>query len=304
QAVGPDRVHVGGNIGGSLLDKLHAIQNDHWIVLELSSFMLDSLDQDAWSPGTAVVTNFAPNHLDWHGRIEDYTTAKQVILKHQSAGDRAILGQTVAHWPTNPGVERHAVKEMDRQIDLALPGQHNRFNAMCAITFAEAAAIGGINLLHSLGDFAGLPHRLQFVCEHHGVRYFNDSKSTTPDAAILALRSFDAGTVHIILGGYDKGSDLKPLAGLASQHCRVIYTIGTTGDAIADAAEASAGRAGIIRCGTLERAIKQITGRTQQGDVVLLSPGCASLDQFSNYEHRGAAFTEAVSKCPGDTDST
>ncbi len=293
-ALGPDRVHVGGNIGGSLLERVDRIGRDHWVVLELSSFMLETLDRDGWSPGVAVVTNIAPNHIDRHGSMEHYVSAKQAILRHQQAQDTAILGGSVGDWPLVAGVRRRVIDESDYDIELTLPGRHNRFNAMCALAAGEEIAVGGGNLSSSLADFIGLPHRLQFVTEFSGVRYFNDSKSTTPHSAELAIGSFPGGSVHAILGGYDKGSDLSGLARLAGAQCRAVYTIGATGEKIA--ASARDGAARVVQCNTLDRAVAAAVAAARQRDVVLLSPGCASWDQFENYEKRGDAFVEAVLK--------
>ena len=298
RTIGPDRVYTGGNIGGSLLDKLDRIGDDDWVVLELSSFMLELLGQDGWSPGVAVVTNIAPNHLDRHGSIEQYISAKQAILNHQQAQDTAILGGTVCDWPVVSGVERRVIDERDYDVELSLPGRHNRFNAMCALAVGEAVGVCGSDLSHRLADFAGLPHRLQFVAEHADVRYFNDSKSTTPQSAELAISSFAAGLVHAILGGYDKGSDLTGLARLAGSQCRAVYTIGVTGQVIADAVVG--GSADVVPCKTLDRAVAAAVARAQRGDVVLLSPGCASWDQFENYEKRGAQFVEKLLECVGE----
>lgn len=292
-ALGPDRVHVGGNIGGSLLESVDRIGRDHWVVLELSSFMLEALDRDRWSPGVAVVTNIAPNHLDRHGSMEDYVSAKQTLLRYQHAQDKAILGGSVADWPVGTGVTRCVVDDSDYDIEIAVPGRHNRFNAMCAISVGEMIVLQGENLLRSLADFSGLPHRLQFIAEHRGVRYYNDSKSTTPQSAELAIGGFPRHTVHAILGGCDKGSDLSGMASLAGLQCRAVYTIGATGETIAATAD-GAGRAGVVRCATLDRAVRSAVAAAQPGDVVLLSPGCASWDQFENYERRGAAFVEEV----------
>ena len=288
---------VGGNLGGSLLECVDQIGPEDWIVLELSSFMLEGLDEDRWSPGTAVVTNFSPNHLDRHGTLVDYAAAKQVILEHQRPGDTAILGATIADWPTKCGVERRVIEDRDVPIDLAVPGRHNRFNALCAIAAAQSTEAADLDLTGALADFPGLPHRLQFVCEHGGVKYVNDSKSTTPESALLALGSFEPGIVHAILGGYDKGSDLGPLADFASEHCRAIYTIGATGDVIAGAVR---DRGEVVRCGELKRAVAEAVRRARRGDIVLLSPACASWDQFDNFEGRGATFLEAVLQCTGE----
>ncbi len=294
------RAYVGGNIGGSLLDQLTAIQPTDWVVLELSSFMLEGLDADRWSPGVAVVTNIAPNHLDRHGDTHAYTHAKQAILRHQRPNDLALLGQTAADWATNPGVTRTLVPPPSHAIPLAIPGRHNQFNAGCARAVVKAIGVDDGTSPISLADFPGLPHRLQAVGEHRGVRYFNDSKATTPEAAMLAIASFTMdsptsprGRLHAILGGYDKRSDLTPLARTASKHCRAVYTIGATGDAIAAAAQQAGGT--VHRCETLDRAVEQAQRNAQPGDTVLLSPGCAAWDQFDHFEHRGAAFTQAVS---------
>ena len=317
-------VHLGGNLGGSLLNDLDRIGADDWVVLELSSFMLQGLREDRWSPHIAVITNLSPNHLDWHGTFESYRDAKQAILDFQDeAGDVAILGDGEPFSPRVKDVrilDAAALAARDRDLPpLLVPGPHNRLNAQVAIETCIAAGVPREQAIDALCDFAGLPHRLQLVCERAGVRYFNDSKCTTPQAAMLALQSFDPGIVHIILGGYDKGSDLAPLARFARQHCAAIYTLGATGDAIAAAAENAplnalesaqsnasapsttcAFASPVIRCGTLARALEETVTRIRVGDVVLLSPACASWDQFKNFEERGAAFVAAVLNCTGE----
>ena len=288
-------IWVGGNLGGSLLDNLDDIAADDWVVLELSSFMLHGLAEDKWSPHVAVVTNLVPNHLDWHGSLDAYVTAKQAILDYQQPGDVAILGAGVETRMS--ARTRRVVRVGDGDgvaLAPALPGAHNLTNAMSAIHAAAAAGVGSADAAAALADFTGLPHRLQLVAEHAGVRCYNDSKATTPEAARLAIASFAAGCVHAILGGFDKGSDLTALAHHARTHCRALYTIGATGDVIADAADAHDGSAEVVRCGELDTAVGAIVRRAQRGEVVLLSPGCASWDQFASYEQRGARFVEAV----------
>lgn len=309
--LGEQRVHVGGNLGGSLLGRAEAIGLEDWIVLELSSFMLDGLREDRWSPHVAVITNLAPNHLDWHGSFEAYALAKQAILDFQrdDDGDVAIGG---------PGVDKayHAIDHVKRfdarernawlvnaPFDLLIPGEHNQLNARLAAE-AVAAALGGEAAQHGryLADFSGLPHRLQLVAEHAGVRYFNDAKATTPEAAMLALEAFEPGRAHVILGGSDKGSDLTPLAERAAARCRGVYTIGQVGERIASAAEAAVpSEAEIVRCGDLAAAMRAIVQRVRRGDAVVLSPGCASYDQFANYEQRGERFVEAVLRHTSET---
>lgn len=301
-------IWVGGNIGGSLLDHVDEIGPDDWVVLELSSFMLHGLREGAhfhgWSPHIAVVTNISPNHLDWHGSFVDYAADKRVILDYQDT-DRgsAVFGpglhNTLDHRVRDMRFREQADVRANPRIELLLPGFHNQLNATLACDAAQCAGVDWVSAAQALADFPGLPHRLQFVLEHNGVRYYNDSKCTTPEAAELAIRSFEPGTAHIILGGYDKGSDLKPLAGFASEHCAGIYTIGVTGEVIATAAQAASAVCEVVRCETLDVAIREAVNRAKPGQVVLLSPACASWDQFDNYERRGERFIERVKQTIG-----
>jgi UDP-N-acetylmuramoylalanine--D-glutamate ligase len=279
------RAHFGGNIGGSLLNCLETIDRDDWVVLELSSAMLYWLGRDVgapgrpgWSPHVAVMTNFAPNHLDWHGTLEHYRRCKRSIFAYQRPGDHALLTDDLD--PAAP------------PVPLSIPGPHNQKNAQLAVAAACAAA-GLIpeKAAGTLSDFAGLPHRLQLVAEEHGRRFYDDSKSTTPPATCLAVEAFDdPARVHLIAGGYDKGVDLAGIASLADGLAG-LYTIGTTGRRLADAAGPHS-HAGYFE--TLDRAAEGAFGRMRPGDVLLLSPGCASWDQFDNYEARGEAFCRLV----------
>lgn len=291
QEVG-ERAHLGGNIGGSLLPLIAtgSIQRDDWIVLELSSAMLHWLgsrvgfeDAEGWSPGVAVLTNIAENHLDWHGSFEHYRSAKLSIFAHQQTGDIALRG------------EETLAQSADFPIALGIPGRHNIANARLALAAASAVSRQPAQALaHHLTSFRGLPHRLQLVAERDGVRYFNDSKSTTPASAILAVEAFESQrdrSIHLILGGYDKGSDLTDAAHLIV-HPKVasIFTIGVTGERIAEMAQAAGTGKPVHACGTLETAVEHAHAAAAPGDVVLLSPACASWDQFTNYEERGDAF--------------
>lgn len=342
------KVWVGGNIGGSLLPHIDEIGEDDWVVLELSSFMLERLKADdyfpGWSPHIAVITNISPNHLDWHGSMEAYVAAKQVIGQYQHEGDWFIHGPGVENtqlsnarvWPVDKDTK--AIEAMG----LSIVGAHNQLNACTAAwTVYHATGMTYLLCVKEIAVFPGLPHRLQLVAERDGVRYFNDSKCTTPEAAKLAIEAFaeeEKGVgrhfsvddrrsieglsekndsrplfLHLVLGGYDKGSDLASLAELAAGTCKAVYTIGQTGDAIAGLCEgarpAEAGRpescggvswpaesAEVVRCGDLETAVAEISKRVRPGDVVLLSPACASWGQFENYEQRGERFIELVNQ--------
>jgi UDP-N-acetylmuramoylalanine--D-glutamate ligase len=219
----------------------------------------------------AVLTNFAPNHLDWHGTLEHYRQCKERIFAYQQPGDHAIRGE--------------ALPQAADHIPLAIPGAHNQRNARLAIAAAcRAASLDPDCAARSLADFPGLPHRLQLVATCGGMRFFDDSKATTPDAAALAVGAFaDPSRVHLIAGGYDKQVDLSAIADLA-EHLGGLYTIGATGRAINEEGY----------CQTLDRAVVAAIDRMADGDVLLLSPGCASWDQFDHYEQRGEAFAAAV----------
>ena len=288
---------VGGNLGGSLLPHVNEITAEDWVVLELSSFMLEGLDEDHWSPHIAALTNLSDNHLDRHGTIDAYAVAKQSIFNHQHAQDVAIFPPHLNHYFTSFAQYKplHLPKAT---IPLLVPGMHNQINAHLALLVCEQAGIDRQQAIGALREFPGLPHRLQLVVEHESVRYFNDSKCTTPSAAKLAMDCFEPGSIHIILGGFDKQADLTDLAVHASDVCRVIYTIGQTGPAIAHAARS--GKAQVVECETLEKAVAATTTRIHRNDVVLLSPACASWDQFTNYEARGNAFVSLVLNYSGE----
>ncbi|QDU70269.1 UDP-N-acetylmuramoylalanine--D-glutamate ligase MurD [Mucisphaera calidilacus] len=299
-ALGDERVWLGGNLGGSLLMDLPRIQPDHRVVLELSSFMLDGLRHDRWSPRVAVVTNLHPNHLDWHGSFEHYADSKQQILEHQQPHDAAVLGSSCADRlrPRTPRVVWSDTSWVESQWlpPLRVLGEHNRANARLAIEAAGQTGFDRNAAAASLATFNGLPHRLRVIGEREGVRFVDDSKSTTPEAAILAIDAcrsdFPDARLHVILGGYDKGADLAPLARHAAAHTHAIYAIGQTGPSILDAAQGQ--DAECVDAQTVADAVTHALGHTTPGDVVLLSPGCASWDQFTNYEQRGRAFAEAA----------
>jgi UDP-N-acetylmuramoylalanine--D-glutamate ligase len=289
-----ERVHLGGNIGGSLLGR--AIGNHDWVVLELSSFQLHWLGQGPpWSPRVAVITNITPNHLDWHGDMEHYRACKLTMARRDGPRDVAVLGEGVEYAGGRRAVRVHAADQRGR---LSVPGEHNRANARAAVLAVLAAlekehdSDFARRVEESLAEFAGLPHRLCLIGERDGVRYFDDSKSTTPESTLLALGAFGAevARVHLIAGGYDKGMDLTPIAQRAVSLAG-LYCIGATGPGLASLA---AGAEAVFSCGTLQEAVEHARRRAKPGEVVLLSPGCASWDQFVNYEARGRAFAAIV----------
>lgn len=285
------RVHLGGNIGGSLLEA--DIQPNDIVVLELSSFMLHWLGRSNWSPGTAVVTNLTPNHLDWHETFEHYEQSKRHIAAHQQPGDLLLTDL----WPDFTTATR--VRPTDDLPRLALPCSHNQANAATALA-AATATLERLSIPHdreamirAIATFPGLPHRLQLVAYHAGVSFYNDSKCTTPEAVALAVEALADRTprehIHLIAGGADKGVDLSPIAAL-SRTIGSLHTIGTTGPRITELA--AGGKA--THHDALEAAFEAAVGESSRGHAVLLSPGCASWDQFTNYEQRGALFSDVV----------
>ncbi|MFO0874965.1 MAG: UDP-N-acetylmuramoyl-L-alanine--D-glutamate ligase [Phycisphaerales bacterium] len=313
------RVRLGGNIGGSLLNDVEPIAADELVVLELSSFMLHWLGERAgalaagspssgrrpvdassgWSPHWAAITNIAPNHLDWHGSFEHYRESKLNILRDQRRGDLALVGDGDPEIPREIGAPATTtLRPIDLEIaaldvPLRVPGAHNRANARLAVALAIATTgCSPRDAADALHDFAGLPHRLELVVDVDGRRVYNDSKSTTPDATLRAIGAFeDPSRLHLIAGGYDKGADLAPIAAVADR-LGGLYTIGATGRALA-------GTRPDRHFETLDRAVEAALARLSRGDVLLLSPGCASWDQFINYEKRGERFAALVKRAMG-----
>lgn len=305
---GRSKVVLGGNIGGSLLEAIDSIDADTRVVLELSSAQLYWLGRTMhtpWSPRVAVVTNLSPNHLDWHGALDHYRSSKQELLKHQRPGDTAVLGPGVWDWRTLTPARAIEVDPASFPLPIKLPGEHNRFNAAAALEACAALepALDRSALARAIAAFGGLAHRLQLVAEaalpNGGppVRYYNDSKSTTPESALKAVEAVAAapggrlGAIHLIAGGYDKGSDLAPIARLAPELAG-LYTLGATGPALATLAGGEV--RGAFSCATLAAAFDRARSRLRPGDVLLLSPGCASWDQYVNFEARGDEFVALV----------
>jgi UDP-N-acetylmuramoylalanine--D-glutamate ligase len=307
------RVVLGGNIGGSLLGAIGTeIVDGTFVVLEVSSAMLHWMDVEkvTWRPKVGVLTNITNNHSDWHGSFEHYKASKLHLVGRAAEvlvtgeRDQAVFDEVSAHLrarSASEGLPRlHRLSSTDGVSGLRLPGAHNRRNAAMAVAAACAAdpTLSREDAIAAVRTFGGLPHRLQFVKEVKGARWLNDSKCTTPEAALLAVAAFEeagecgASRVHLIAGGYDKGSDLSPVANLAAKVAG-LYTIGKTGPTVAAKAKEAA-NGNVFECGDLDVAVKTIAGRVKPGDVVLLSTACASWDQFENYEKRGELFCRLV----------
>jgi UDP-N-acetylmuramoylalanine--D-glutamate ligase len=276
-------VAVAGNVGRALSGT--ELSPDTWIVCELSSFQLEDVHE--FRPRVAVLINLEPDHLDRHGTFEAYRDAKLRIFERQTEEDTAVVPHGF------PPVAGHARRTEFGAADPLpaeprLPGLHNRENAAAATAAARAAGLPDGAIADALRSFPGVAHRLELVAEIGGVRYVNDSKATNTAAARRALAAFDA-PLHVILGGSRKGESFDELA--AEVHGRA-YLIGETAPELAAALD----HAGIryLHCGDLAAAVVAAAAAARPGEIVLLSPGCASYDQFQDFEHRGEEFRRLV----------
>jgi UDP-N-acetylmuramoylalanine--D-glutamate ligase len=283
-------VAVAGNVGHALT----AVEAppETWIVCEVSSFQLEDVHE--FRPRVAVLVNLEPDHLDRHGTFEAYRDAKLRIFENQIAEDAAVVPRGYGQIPgAAQRIEFCADDELPAEP--ALPGRHNRENAAAATAGARAAGIPDDAIAEALRSFPGVVHRLELVAEVRGVRFVNDSKATNTAAARRALAAFDA-PVHVILGGSRKGERFDELA--ADLHGRGrAYLIGETADEIAEALDRADVR--YERCGELGTAFARAAEAASPGEIVLLSPACASYDQFADFEHRGEEFRRLVQNLSG-----
>jgi UDP-N-acetylmuramoylalanine--D-glutamate ligase len=267
-------VAVAGNVGTPLT----AVRRADWVVSELSSFQLE--DVHAFSCEVAVLLNLEPDHLDRHGSFEAYRDAKLRVF------ERARV-KIVPRGLGLEGIEFSAGDDLPAEP--LLRGAHNRENAAAATAAARGAGIDDVHIAAALRTFPGVPHRLEVVGEREGVRYVNDSKATNVAAALRALAAYADEPVHLILGGSPKGEDFRPLAAAVGPNVRSVHLIGAEAERLG---ELIAGD----RDGTLEAAVAHAAELAAPGEVVLLSPACASYDQFENFEQRGEAFRRLATK--------
>ena len=289
---------LGGNIGGSLLGELDQMSADDWVVLELSSFQLAHLSSFARMPEIAVAINCRPNHLDWHGSFETYTAAKQRLVREQAPNDLAILNQydpEIAAWR---GIAKGVCADAWQIEDvpsLKVAGQHNRQNAACAAAAAEAVGVDAGVIRQALQDFTGLEHRLQLITEIDGRRFYNDSKSTTPHATIAALAAVE-GTVWLLAGGESKGASFDELASIVVARTKGAAFFGKARERLGSNIQSQSPGFCWTATKQLAEALDWCWQRTEAGDAILLSPACASYDQFRDFEHRGEKFRALVRK--------
>ena len=281
-------VEVAGNVGRPLTSLVGSVADDAWIVCELSSFQLE--DVETLEPKVGVLLNIEPDHLDRHGSFDAYAETKLRIFERQAADDTAVVPRG---FGPIPGTARRVEFAGDDELpaEPLIPGPHNRENAAAATAAARAAGIGDDAIAEALRTFEGVPHRIELVRELRGVRYVNDSKGTNVAAALRALASFPDSRLHVILGGLGKNEAYEPLAA-AFKAGDAGYVIGTTGEKIARALETAG--VPVTRAETLDAAVAASAAAAEATDVVLLSPACASFDQFRDFEARGDAFRALV----------
>jgi UDP-N-acetylmuramoylalanine--D-glutamate ligase len=279
---------VAGNVGRALTDLDGEVRPEQLIVCELSSFQLEDIHE--FRPRIAVLLNLEPDHLDRHGSFGAYREAKLRIFENQAADDTAVLPRG---FPLARDVRRVEFTADDElPAEPALRGAHNRENAAAATAAARAAGADDEEIARGLREFRGVPHRLELVGERRGVRYVNDSKATNVAAAVRALAAYEDEPLRLILGGSRKGEDFAPLATALGPNIRAVYVIGETADELARAIPDT------IRADDLATAVDRAAAAAQPGEVVLLSPACASYDQFRDFEQRGEEFKRLVANLP------
>jgi len=281
-------VEVAGNIGRALSSLVGSTDPDTWVVCEVGVFQLD--DMQVFHPRIGVLVNLEPDHLDRYDDFEDYAATKLRMFALQTADDVAVLPRGFRSVPGD--AERIEFAGGDAlPAEPRIPGPHNRENAAAATAAARAAGIDDDAIAEALRTFEGVPHRIELVRELHGVRFVNDSKATNVAAALRAVASFPDDRLHVILGGRGKHEPYEPLAA-AFKSGDAAYVIGEAGEEIARALDAAG--VPVVLARTLDAALAAAVEAAAPSDVVLLSPACASFDQFRDFEARGDAFRSLV----------
>ena len=317
-------VYKGGNIGRALLPIVEEIEHDDVAVVELSSFQLLSMRT---SPDVAVITNVAPNHLDVHGTMEEYIEAKKNIILHQNAFSKTVLNQDnditnslsdlvrgkLVKFSKTSKVECGAYLDDEGYLcyndygkttkimhkdDIKIPGMHNVENYLTAIS-AVWGEVSIENIVKVAKTFNGVEHRIEYIRELNGVKYYNDSIATSPTRVLAGLNSFNQKLI-VIAGGYDKKIPFEPLAKPVNQKVKSLILLGATADkiekAVTECPEYPSSGLKIYRVNTLEEAVEKAKQIAVSGDIVTLSPACASFDQYPNFEARGIHFKKLVNQ--------
>jgi UDP-N-acetylmuramoylalanine--D-glutamate ligase len=304
------KVWLSGNIGDRpFLGMLEQIQPQDIVVLELSSFQLEQLSRLGAAPYVSVITNLTPNHLDRHGTFEAYCAAKEFIFSNQKQEPRnPCLSIFNAEDDVTAGWYEKYKRQRGRKVVLFSPddispdilkaykliGRANRANLSAALKVAEHFGIANDRIIEAVGSFQSLPDRLQFVAEINGIRWYNDSKATTPVSTIAALEGIEEPKI-LIAGGYDKHIPFDELGKVIAQRVKAVVLIGQTAELIQNAIQNTGPNSVIIhRTDTMPNAVNICRQLALPGDVVLMSPACASWDMFENYQQRAKIFTDSV----------
>jgi len=282
-------VVVGGNIGDTVLDRLAEITPEHWVVLELSSFQLESVEHPHLH--VAVILNITPDHLDRHGTLAQYVDLKARAIED---ADYALLNSrdpTVSALSTRAAGKVVWFDQHQPLPPMPLPGRHNMENALAAAAVGHIAGLSDDAINEAIRGFKGVEHRLELVGEWAGVRWYNDSKATNPDAGRVALSAFPGAPVILIAGGYGSGFDLREWVQDVLANTEAVILIGASAGELAEALRV---HPKVIRADTLEQAVSIAAGMAREGSIVLLSPAYKSYDMFKDFEDRGNQFKELV----------
>jgi UDP-N-acetylmuramoylalanine--D-glutamate ligase len=289
-------VQVGGNIGTPVIAMTETSRPNQWNVLELSSFQLETIS--TFRANIAICLNVTQNHLDRHHTFENYAAAKGNLFRTQKAGDWAVLNSDDEICRSFAGITAATpvwfsgrdIANLMPAPAVPIPGRHNAENVMAAAAAARIAGVAEDKVVEAVRTFKAVEHRLEFVAEIRGVRFYNDSKATSVDATSKAIDSFD-GNLWVILGGKDKGSDYTTLRDRLHEKAHAGLLIGSAAKKIASQLD---GATPLVQAATLDGAVKYAWHHAKPGDTVLLAPACASFDQFESFEHRGRVFKELV----------
>ncbi|KRQ85808.1 UDP-N-acetylmuramoylalanine--D-glutamate ligase [Caloramator mitchellensis] len=308
-------VYLGGNIGIPLFEKIEEIKEDDLVVLELSSFQLMDFDI---SPDVSVITNLSPNHLDYHTDMDEYVDSKKNIFKHQSSEGITVLNRDnditySMREEVKSNLRMFSMKEnafsyykdgslyvdgrfVCNKDEVKLIGMHNIENLITAFS-AVYGYVSIENMRHVAIDFSGVEHRIEFVRELNGVKFYNDSIASSPTRTLAGLNSFDRKVI-LIAGGYDKNIPFEPLAEGGIDKIKVLVLLGMTKDkikkAFIDVMNVTGKHVKIIEANSLEDAVFKAYSEAERGDIITLSPACASFDMFKNFEERGNKFKDIV----------
>jgi UDP-N-acetylmuramoylalanine--D-glutamate ligase len=309
------KVWLGGNIGNHpLLGVLDEIDASDLVVLEISSFQLEQLAESASAPHASLLTNVAPNHLDRHGTYENYAAAKENIFRFQKCSEKAPI-LSVFNAKDEVGLalyekyraQKGRICELFREEDITpgmrelfpLPGWANRQNLAGALHIARFFGVTDESVLKTLADFKGLPHRIELVRKVGGVGWYNDSIATTPESVMVALDAFDCPRI-VIAGGYDKKLPFDELGRRMARQAKAVVLIGVCAEKIKKAVLDAGGAPTMLHMAgdSMQEAVEISASLASPGDVVLMSPACASYDMFTNFEHRAQVFRDLVNALP------